>query len=105
MYLFLLPVVVMTRLVIPAMTARASPLVQRLAQIPITQVSRATLTSMSKMARATFPSNIPSKEYELRSLIHLLMAGIQNGPIPTRLTLLSDLGKFSPGEKVRFLGW
>jgi hypothetical protein len=33
------------------------------------------------------------------------MAGIQNGPIPTRLTLLSDLGKFSPGEKVRFLGW
>ncbi|PBP16568.1 hypothetical protein BUE80_DR012674 [Diplocarpon rosae] len=32
------------------------------------------------------------------------MAGVLNGPIPTRLALLSDLQKFSPGSKVRFLG-
>ncbi|PBP25107.1 hypothetical protein BUE80_DR003933 [Diplocarpon rosae] len=32
------------------------------------------------------------------------MAGLLNGPIPTRLALLSDLPKFSPGSKVRFLG-
>ncbi|EKD13897.1 uncharacterized protein L3040_005490 [Drepanopeziza brunnea f. sp. 'multigermtubi'] len=32
------------------------------------------------------------------------MAGVQNGPIPTRLTLLSNLRNFSPGSKVRFLG-
>ena len=33
------------------------------------------------------------------------MAGLQNGPLPTKLCLLSDLGTFSPGDKVRFLGW
>ncbi|KAL2073635.1 hypothetical protein VTL71DRAFT_10961 [Oculimacula yallundae] len=32
------------------------------------------------------------------------MAGIHNGPIPTKLCLLSDLGKFPTGAKVRFLG-
>ncbi|KAH9223637.1 CST complex subunit Ten1 [Leptodontidium sp. 2 PMI_412] len=32
------------------------------------------------------------------------MAGIHNGPIPTNLCLLSDLGRFSPRSKVRFLG-
>ncbi|KAH7356604.1 CST complex subunit Ten1 [Rhexocercosporidium sp. MPI-PUGE-AT-0058] len=32
------------------------------------------------------------------------MAGIHNGPIPTKLCLLSDLGRFSLGSKVRFLG-
>ncbi|KAH7407791.1 CST complex subunit Ten1 [Cadophora sp. MPI-SDFR-AT-0126] len=32
------------------------------------------------------------------------MAGVHNGPVPTRLSLLSDLGKYSPGSKVRFLG-
>ncbi|CZR59759.1 uncharacterized protein PAC_09653 [Phialocephala subalpina] len=29
---------------------------------------------------------------------------MQNGPIPTTLTLLSELRKFPPGSKVRFLG-
>ncbi|KAF8862445.1 hypothetical protein BDZ45DRAFT_671185 [Acephala macrosclerotiorum] len=29
---------------------------------------------------------------------------MQNGPVPTTLTLLSELGKFPPGSKVRFLG-
>ncbi|KAI6248550.1 hypothetical protein HI914_03514 [Erysiphe necator] len=29
---------------------------------------------------------------------------IQNGPVPSRLTLLSDLPKFPPASKVRFLG-
>lgn len=29
---------------------------------------------------------------------------MQNGPVPTTLTLLSDLPKFSPGTKLRFLG-
>ena len=33
------------------------------------------------------------------------MAGTQNGPLPSKLALLSDLPKFSSGEKVRFLGW
>ena len=33
------------------------------------------------------------------------MAGVHNGPVPTRLTLLSALGSHSPGSKVRFLGW
>ncbi|TVY22261.1 hypothetical protein LHYA1_G009040 [Lachnellula hyalina] len=33
------------------------------------------------------------------------MAGVQNGPVPTTLTLLSELPKFVPGTKVRFLGW
>jgi len=32
------------------------------------------------------------------------MAGVHNGPVPTRLTLLSALGSHSPGSKVRFLG-
>ncbi|TVY83216.1 hypothetical protein LSUE1_G005011 [Lachnellula suecica] len=32
------------------------------------------------------------------------MAGVQNGPIPTTLTLLSNLRNFAPGTKVRFLG-
>lgn len=32
------------------------------------------------------------------------MAGVLNGPIPTKLTLLADLDSFSPGTKVRFLG-
>jgi len=32
------------------------------------------------------------------------MAGTQNGPIPTKITLLADLPKFPPGSKVRFLG-
>ncbi|TVY38405.1 hypothetical protein LSUB1_G003324 [Lachnellula subtilissima] len=32
------------------------------------------------------------------------MAGVQNGPVPTTLTLLSELPKFVPGTKVRFLG-
>jgi hypothetical protein len=30
---------------------------------------------------------------------------MQNGPVPTQLTLLSDLEKFQQGSKVRFLGW
>ncbi|KUJ11973.1 uncharacterized protein LY89DRAFT_593878 [Mollisia scopiformis] len=29
---------------------------------------------------------------------------MQNGPVPTTLTLLSELGKLAPGSKVRFLG-
>ncbi|TVY40105.1 hypothetical protein LOCC1_G005318 [Lachnellula occidentalis] len=33
------------------------------------------------------------------------MAGVQNGPVPTMLTLLSELPDFVPGAKVRFLGW
>ncbi|TVY86350.1 hypothetical protein LAWI1_G006430 [Lachnellula willkommii] len=32
------------------------------------------------------------------------MAGVRNGPVPTTLTLLSELPKFVPGAKVRFLG-
>ncbi|KAH8685940.1 CST complex subunit Ten1 [Tricladium varicosporioides] len=32
------------------------------------------------------------------------MAGIQNGPIPSTLSLLSDLHQHPPGTKVRFLG-
>ncbi|KAF4630777.1 hypothetical protein G7Y89_g7353 [Cudoniella acicularis] len=32
------------------------------------------------------------------------MSGVHNGPIPTRLALLSDLRTFPPGSKVRFLG-
>lgn len=28
-----------------------------------------------------------------------------NGPLPSTLTLLSSLKDFSPGQKVRFLGW
>ena len=38
-------------------------------------------------------------------IILSIMAWLQNGPIPTKLTLLSDLPKFPPGSKVRFLGW
>lgn len=34
-----------------------------------------------------------------------IMAGVSNGPVPTRLALLSDLPSLSPGSKVRFLGW
>ncbi|PVH76211.1 hypothetical protein DL98DRAFT_296358 [Cadophora sp. DSE1049] len=32
------------------------------------------------------------------------MASVHNGPVPTKLSLLSDLGRYSPGSKVRFLG-
>jgi len=32
------------------------------------------------------------------------MSGMQNGPMPTKLTLLAELPKFPPGSKVRFLG-
>ena len=37
--------------------------------------------------------------------VTILVAGMQNGPIPTTLTLLAELPKFRPGMKVRFLGW
>lgn len=30
---------------------------------------------------------------------------VYNGPLPSTLTLLSNLEVFRPGEKVRFLGW
>lgn len=33
------------------------------------------------------------------------MAGMRNGPIPSTLSLLSDLHQHPPGTKVRFLGW
>ncbi|KAG9238143.1 CST complex subunit Ten1 [Amylocarpus encephaloides] len=32
------------------------------------------------------------------------MAGYLNGPLPSKLTLLSDLPMFSTGDKIRFLG-
>jgi len=33
------------------------------------------------------------------------MASYQNGPVATRLVLLSDLADLPPASKVRFLGW
>lgn len=33
------------------------------------------------------------------------MAGVYSGLVATKLALLSDLHKFLPGDKVRFLGW
>lgn len=50
-------------------------------------------------------ASIISYADQTKAIINEMANLMPSGPLPSILTLLSGLNEFSPGEKVRFLGW